>query len=93
MPESTVYEFSKHIGALCVKRDTDVSKLGPRLGIEPMGPAGHDQRPGGTDEGRDCRAGKGTGLRRVVPDEAGRGGFRRIEVEMPLQAIIREAKR
>ena len=30
-----VYEFSKHIGALCVKRDTNVHKLGAKLGIDP----------------------------------------------------------
>jgi transcriptional regulator with XRE-family HTH domain len=36
MPEPKVYEFSKHIGALCVTRDTNVHKLGARLGIDPM---------------------------------------------------------
>jgi hypothetical protein len=35
MPEPKVYEFSKHIGALCVTRGTDVYKLGPKLGLEP----------------------------------------------------------
>jgi hypothetical protein len=36
MPEPKVYEFSKHIGALCVTRGTDVYKLGPKLGMDPM---------------------------------------------------------
>jgi hypothetical protein len=35
MPEPKVYEFSKHIGALCVTRDTNVHKLGAKLGIDP----------------------------------------------------------
>jgi hypothetical protein len=35
MPEPKVYEFSKHIGALCVTRDTNVYKLGGKLGVEP----------------------------------------------------------
>jgi putative sterol carrier protein len=35
MPEPKVYEFSKHIGALCVKRDTNVQQLGATLGIDP----------------------------------------------------------
>jgi hypothetical protein len=33
MPEP--HELSKCIGALCAKRDTDIYKLGPKLGIEP----------------------------------------------------------
>jgi hypothetical protein len=33
MPEA--YEFSKHIGALCARRDTHIYKLGPKLGIDP----------------------------------------------------------
>jgi transcriptional regulator with XRE-family HTH domain len=36
MPEPKVYEFSKHIGALCVTRDTDATALGAKLGIDPM---------------------------------------------------------
>jgi hypothetical protein len=36
MPEPKVYEFSKHIGALCVTRDTSVHKLGAKLGIDPV---------------------------------------------------------
>jgi hypothetical protein len=36
MPEPKVYEFSKHIGALCVTRDTNVFKLGAKLGVDPM---------------------------------------------------------
>ena len=35
MREPKVYEFSKHIGALCVKRDTNVHKLGAKLGVDP----------------------------------------------------------
>ena len=35
MPDQKVYEFSKHIGALCVTRGTDVYKLGAKLGIDP----------------------------------------------------------
>jgi hypothetical protein len=31
-----VYEFSKHICALCVTRGTDVFRLGTKLGIDPM---------------------------------------------------------
>jgi hypothetical protein len=30
------YEFSKHIGALCASRGTDVYNLGAKLGIDPM---------------------------------------------------------
>ena len=36
MPNPMVCGFSKHIGALCVTRDTNVHKLGAKLGIEPM---------------------------------------------------------
>jgi transcriptional regulator with XRE-family HTH domain len=36
MPDPKPYEFSKHIGALCVTRDTNVHKLGAKLGIDPM---------------------------------------------------------
>jgi hypothetical protein len=36
MPERKVYEFSRHIGALCATRETDVYKLGERLGIDPI---------------------------------------------------------
>ena len=32
MPDPKPYEFSKHIGALCVTRDTNVHKLGAKLG-------------------------------------------------------------
>ncbi len=38
LPEPKVYGFSKHIGALCVTRDTNVHKLGVKLGIDPMEP-------------------------------------------------------
>jgi len=31
-----VYEFSKYIGELCVTRDTNVYKLGAKLGIDPI---------------------------------------------------------
>jgi hypothetical protein len=36
MPEPKVYEFSKHICALCATRGTDVFRLGTKLGIDPM---------------------------------------------------------
>jgi hypothetical protein len=36
MPEPKVYEFSKHIRALCATRGTDVFTLGAKLGIDPM---------------------------------------------------------
>jgi transcriptional regulator with XRE-family HTH domain len=36
MPGAKVYEFSKHIGALCASRGTGVYKLGAKLGIDPM---------------------------------------------------------
>ena len=36
IPQPTAYEFSKHIGDLCVIRGTGIYKLGPKLGIEPM---------------------------------------------------------
>jgi hypothetical protein len=35
MPEPLVYEFSKHIVALCVRANTNVFKLGEKLGIDP----------------------------------------------------------
>jgi hypothetical protein len=35
MPESKVYAFSQHIGTLCVTHDTNVHKLGAKLGIDP----------------------------------------------------------
>jgi hypothetical protein len=35
MTEPKVYEFSKHIGALCATRGTDVYKLGAKLNIDP----------------------------------------------------------
>jgi hypothetical protein len=36
MREPEVYEFSKHIGALCVRADKNVHTLGAALGIDPM---------------------------------------------------------
>jgi hypothetical protein len=36
MPELKVYEFSKHICALCAPRGTDVFRLDAKLGIDPM---------------------------------------------------------
>jgi len=36
MPEPKVYEFSRHICALCSTRGTDVFKLGAKLGIDPI---------------------------------------------------------
>jgi hypothetical protein len=36
MPEPKVYEFSKHICALCATRGTDVFILGAKLGTDPM---------------------------------------------------------
>jgi hypothetical protein len=36
MPEPKVYEFSRHICALCATRGTDVFRLGAKLGIDPM---------------------------------------------------------
>ena len=36
MPEPKVYEFSKHICALCATRGTDVFRLGAKLGIDSM---------------------------------------------------------
>ncbi len=36
MPEPKLYQFSTHIGALCVTRATDVDKLGAKLGMDPM---------------------------------------------------------
>jgi hypothetical protein len=36
MPEPKVYEFSKRIGALCVKRDTNVHTLAAKLCVDPM---------------------------------------------------------
>jgi hypothetical protein len=35
MPEPMVYLFSQHIGNLCVSHDTNVHKLGAKLGIDP----------------------------------------------------------
>ena len=36
MPKPKVYEFSKHIGALCVRANKNVHMLGEKLGVEPM---------------------------------------------------------
>jgi hypothetical protein len=36
MPEPKVYEFSKHIGALCARRGTNEQILGAKLHIDPM---------------------------------------------------------
>jgi hypothetical protein len=36
LADRKIYEFSKHVGALCVKRDTNVIKLGVKLGIDPL---------------------------------------------------------
>jgi hypothetical protein len=36
MPEPKIYEFSKHICALCATRGTDVFRLGAKLGIDPI---------------------------------------------------------
>jgi transcriptional regulator with XRE-family HTH domain len=35
-PAMPPYTFSTHVGALCVTRDTNVHKLGEKLGIDPM---------------------------------------------------------
>jgi hypothetical protein len=35
MPEPKVYEFSKHIGALCVRANKNVYTLGAALSIDP----------------------------------------------------------
>ncbi len=35
MTEPKVYEFSKHIGALCVRANKNVFELGEKLGIDP----------------------------------------------------------
>lgn len=35
MPEPKVYAFSQHIGALRVTRETNVHKLGAKLGVNP----------------------------------------------------------
>jgi hypothetical protein len=35
MPKFKVYAFSQHIGNLCVTHDTNVHKLGAKLGIDP----------------------------------------------------------
>jgi transcriptional regulator with XRE-family HTH domain len=35
MPDPRVYEFSKHIAALCVTHHTDVDKLAAKLGVHP----------------------------------------------------------
>jgi hypothetical protein len=36
MPERKDYEFSRHIGALCVRANTNVVMLGKKLGIDPV---------------------------------------------------------
>jgi hypothetical protein len=36
MSEHKVYEFSKHIGALCARRHTNIQGLGAKLGVHPM---------------------------------------------------------
>jgi hypothetical protein len=36
MPEPKVYEFSRHISALCAARGKDVFMLGRKLGVDPL---------------------------------------------------------
>ena len=36
MPEPVVYEFSKYIGAFCVRANKNVHQLGAALGLDPM---------------------------------------------------------
>jgi hypothetical protein len=36
MPQRKDYEFSRHLGALCVKANTNVVKLGKKLGVDPI---------------------------------------------------------
>jgi hypothetical protein len=36
MPEPNVYEFSKHIGAICVRANKNLHTLDAALGINPM---------------------------------------------------------
>jgi plasmid maintenance system antidote protein VapI len=36
MTEPKIYEFSKHIGTLCVRANKNVHTLGEKLGIDPM---------------------------------------------------------
>jgi hypothetical protein len=36
LPDGKAYEFSKYVAALCVRGDTNVIKLGVRLGIDQL---------------------------------------------------------
>jgi transcriptional regulator with XRE-family HTH domain len=36
MSQRKDYEFSRHIGALCVRANTNVVKLGKKLGVDPL---------------------------------------------------------
>jgi hypothetical protein len=36
MPQRKDYEFSRHVGALCVRANTNFVKLGKNLGIDPV---------------------------------------------------------
>jgi transcriptional regulator with XRE-family HTH domain len=36
MSEYKIYEFSRHIGALCARRHTNIQELGAKLGVHPM---------------------------------------------------------
>jgi hypothetical protein len=72
MPEPKVYEFSKHIGALCVQRDTNVHKLGAKLGMDPMELLRMINGKGGADQGGSGRTGEGVGQRSELSPETGR---------------------
>jgi hypothetical protein len=36
MPEPKVYEFSKHIGAICIRANKNLHTLDAALGVDPM---------------------------------------------------------
>ena len=61
MPDPKPYEFSKHIGALCVTRDTNVHKLGAKLGIDPMELLRMMNGKGDDNQGGHRRVGEGVG--------------------------------
>jgi hypothetical protein len=36
LPDRRIYEFSKYVASLCVRRNTNVIRLGVKLGIDPL---------------------------------------------------------
>jgi hypothetical protein len=70
MPEPKVYEFNEHICGLGATRDTDVSRPGAKLGIDPGKLFQTVKGKGGADQGSNQQSGEGTRQQCVHPSRS-----------------------